>query len=255
MVVAVGCSDRPDDVMSEKKLVAVMSDMRIAEAMFTTGQGSATGFSSREEAELGVLRKHAVTPEEYRKTIRWYGENLDKFDQVNKDVNKNLKKRIAKIDPAAAERVTEENNIWPYPDHLIYRPGMTAEGLTFSISQPDIERGGYAELKMKISDPQTTMAVVVGIDYEDGSMSYIGRTVSGFPQIKIRVQSDTARRVKRLFGYLQPQNKLQTTVTFDSISLIKMPLDSNEYYRISSQIEIDRPVRPSRSPRPIRKTL
>lgn len=215
-----------------------MSDMSVASALFDVGQGSSSGFSSREEAQLGVLREHGVTPDQYRKTIEWYGENLDKFDQVNKDVAKNLEKRIAKYDPEAQRKDEDFDNMWPYADHIFFKPGLITEGTVFSIPQPMIEKGGYAELKMKTSDPNNSMTVLLGVEYEDGTSSYTGRTASGFPQIKIRVQSDTARKVKRLYGYVHPTNELINTLLIDSISLTKLPYDSTEYYRISSQTNI-----------------
>lgn len=238
-ILGTACESRPKEIMSDKETVELISDLRIADAMFDAGQGSRTGFSTRERAELGVMKAHGVSPEKYRKTIEWYGENLDKFDEMNKSVEKNLRKRLAKIDPNVSSHVTEDNNIWPYPNHLIFRPGMISDGFTFTIGDPGIEKGGYAELKMKTSDSNTSMTVLVGVDYADGSTSYIGRTNSGFEQIKVRVQSDTARRVKRIYGYFRPSNMLVNTITFDSISLIKMPMDTTEYYRISVQTNID----------------
>lgn len=238
--VASSCSDRPDDILSEKELVSLMSDMRIAGAMFDTGQGRSTGYASKEDAQLAVMREHGVSPEQYRKTIRWYGENLDKFDDVNCDVVKNLEKRITKYDPSAKERVTDLNNVWPYQNHLIMTPGLLSDGVVFTIPDPAIEKGGYAELKMKTSDPNTSMTVMVGVDYTDGSSAYTARTASGFSDIKIRVQSDTTKNVKRLYGYFRPTNELIKTMTIDSIALIKMPLDTTEYYRIKAQTNLEK---------------
>lgn len=236
--VITSCNDRPKDIMSERKSVDVLTDISIATASFDTGQGQETGFNTKEEAQRGVLAKHDVSIEEYRKTMEWYGKNLDKYEDVRHDVNKRLLKKLTKIDPDAKNTLSDENNIWPLPDHLIFTPGMLSDGVVFSISDPAIDKGGYTELKLKTSEKDVVLSILLGVDYEDGTSSFINRMPSGFDEVKVRLQSDSTRIAKRLFGYMRTNAALTKTLTVDSITLIKMPFDSTEYYRISSQTRL-----------------
>ncbi len=233
-----GCNDRPKDILSEKEVVNILTDMRIAEAAFDTGQGSETGFPSKTAAQRGVLAKYGVTPEEYKRTMEWYGRNLDQYHKLWKDVDKKIERKIAAVDPNDAPSVNKENDVWPYPDHLIFTPGMLSDGLTFSIPDPAIDKGGYVEWKMKTADTFTGLSVLLGVDYDNGETSYISRMPSGFQDVNLRLQSDTAHVVKRLFGYVRPTTRLEKVLTIDSLTLVKMPYDSTEYYRISSQVTL-----------------
>ena len=233
------CSNKPDDIISEGKLVSVITDMQISDAAFDNGQGSSTGFPSKTAAERGVLAKHEVSVEEYRKTMEWYGSNPDEYQKIWKEVEKKLTKKLTSVDPDTRNKSLDKNNIWPYSNHLVFMPEMIAEGLTFSISDPDLEKGGYMELKMITSDLNTSLNVMLGADYENGESSYISRNPSGYRDINLRLQTDSARRVKRLYGYIRPYNRLNMMLTIDSISLVKMPFDSTEYYRITSQIHLN----------------
>ncbi len=233
-----GCSGKQEEVLDKKEAVSLLTDLRITQAMFDTGQGQKTGFKNKEEAEMAVLRSHGVTPEKYRKTLEWYGANLDKYDKVNQEVNKRIAGKLKETDPNAAGLVDGDNNIWPYADHIMFTPISSSDGLTLSIGDPHIEKGGYTELKANINDVNTNMAILLGVEYEDGSMTYTGRSSSGFQQIKVRVQTDSSRNVRRLFGYLRPVHELTHNVVLDSISLIKMPYDSLEYYRITAQTNL-----------------
>lgn len=222
-----------------------MTDLRISDAFFSTGHSADTGFRTREEAQMAVMRHHGVSREQYEKTIRWYGSNLDKYEDINEAVSANLRKRIARISPDAAGVLSDENNIWPYGPALLMTPWTADDAITFSLADAQIEKGGYVEWRMKTSSPSTSMTILLGADYTDGSSSYLGRNASGFAEIKVRLQSDTARTVKRIFGYLRPSNILISSLTIDSISLVRMPYDSTQYYKISNQTDIDY-VRPER---------
>ncbi|MDR2955558.1 MAG: DUF4296 domain-containing protein, partial [Prevotella sp.] len=84
------CSRRPGYVIPEKKMVDVLYDIQIAQALFR----STNQFASVEKKEAvinGILRKHKVTQVELDSSLFWYSDNIKIYIDINDAVTKRLK--------------------------------------------------------------------------------------------------------------------------------------------------------------------
>ena len=93
-----------------------------------------------------------------------------------------------------------------------------------------------------------TMGVVMGVEYTDGTISYVSRSAGSQRKIEVICQTDTGMKLKRVFGYLNARKPQELPVFLDSIQLVKEPYDSTLYYRINSQRSLSKPSRPTPKP-------
>lgn len=234
------CEKRPEGVMSESKLVDVMTDMELADAYFNTSKGG-SGKLSKDMLHASVLKKHGITQEEMDSTVAYYGKNIDDFYKLYAKVDRNLKKQSL---TGEIEKQEEENNIWPYGDFAMLMANQTSDGIVFSIPLEGVTPGEALEWRMRFSSSDGVEAML-GVEYENGGSTLMKKSATGNKSIKIPIQTDTAAHVKRVFGVMTAPSTA-TPVYVDSIRLVKMPFDSVSYQR---NINLQKNIRPT-EPKP-----
>ena len=230
------CDKRPEKVLSEGKLVDVMTDLEIADAYYNSGYSAKNRTYNLEEIKASVLKKHGVTGEELDSTIAYYGRNIDDYYRIYNKVEQKLKKRNKSGD---MEKEVEENNFWPYSDYALLTRNQTSNGIVFSIPMNGMESGSSIEWRMRLTATEGAEAVL-GVEYENGTSSIIKKSASGNKNFKIPLQTDTAEQVKRVFGVMSSSSSAMP-VWVDSIRLVKMEFDSLNYNRINQQKTIRPP--------------
>ncbi len=237
-IFTISCSDRPDEVASDSKMVKIMADMEMAQAYIQQKGYRDNSAENRERILNYVLEKNGMTRAEFDSTLSWYGRHIDKYDDLYAKVDKELARREAKISGNNAEMLS--NDLWPYSRHLIISSKSSADNLSFSIPGAELEKGDRLSWKFRLNTPSDGTAVL-GVKYADGSASYITQTLNG-ENIEIALQTDTARTVRDIFGNLRV-NMSRTFVGLDSLTLTSAPFDSTVYYRISSSKRFSGPIR------------
>lgn len=226
------CEKRPDGVLSEKKMVELLSDIEIAEAYFNVSAGPKQGVSKKTLVS-SVLKKHGVTQAEFDSTVAYYSRNLDDYYLLYEKVEKNLR---AQNIGTQSTRNLEEDNMWPYSQFASVFDNQITDGITFSIPAQDLQGGTSLEWQMRVSAPQGVEALL-GVEYENGSSSFSKKSAAGSRSLKISLQTDTALRPKRIFGTMTvPVSSMPLWV--DSIRLIRQDFDSLTYDRIRQQRNI-----------------
>ena len=104
----------------------------------------------------------------------------------------------------------------------------------FSVSSDNLQKGDALEWKMNIT-PAVQSQGMLGVEYSDGSFSYTHRAFQGASKIEMRLQTDTAKHVERVFGTFRVSSPRDLPVMTDSMALIKSPLDTLQYYRLNGQ--------------------
>lgn len=240
-ILATGCTHRPDGVLSEKKMVKLQSDIEFARGYAGTQR---TGLNRNNSTDLyldAVLADNGVTREQYDSTMRWYTRNLDEYITLCDKVEQELHARQAKYD-GEQNTPKAEDDLWPWVRHAVIWPGSESGTLRFSIPAEEVDPGSRINLKMRLRTP-SEVNTMLGVEYRDGSYSYISRQDNSRNKLDYTLQTDTAQTVKRIFGYVTSIRTADLPISIDSIGLTKLPIDSTQYYRINTQRRYGKPVK------------
>jgi len=241
-----GCSDdRPKDILSEDKMLDVMTDLQIAEAYDRSGsvpldlQGSNKG-----NLGLAVLRQHGVTEEEMDSTLAWYGRNMDEYAKLYKKIDERLAKRQRKYAKAAGESDKElmSADLWPYGRHLVISDLAFADDIVMSIPGDQVVPGEKLTWKMRVQG-STSRQMTLGVDYPDGTSVIVKNSnYSSDLWLETVLQTDTAQTPVRIFGTLKLRSNYPRAFV-DSIQLTHQPVPAGEHDRLGLQRRIGAPRR------------
>lgn len=221
----VGCSDRPDGVLSDSEMESLMTDLLLADAYNQTGNARQLPDSVRATLGEAVLRRHGVDHATLDSTYAWYARNLDDYYKLYDRVERRVAKSRAKVSPTGGGDV--ENDIWNLPKLVMFSPAARGNSLVFSLPGTSIAKGDRLEWKMHLSS-DTEGDVMLGVDYTDGTSSVSRIEIAGKRSASLQVIADTSRTPSRVYGSIIVEAR-QLPVWADSISLAHQPYDSVAY--------------------------
>lgn len=237
----VACSDKPDGMIPESDLVDLMADMQLAEAYNDVSNGYRTIGENRRKSGAAVLKAHGITPEQLDSTLSWYGRNIDDYqalyDKVDKELNARRKKLLG-----GGNDTGNLDDIWPYSPYLVFSPLSGTSSFSFSLPTPALAKGESVVWKM-YTGAQQAPKLMLGVDYEDGTTDLITRAMNVDRGVSVKIQTDTAKTVRRLYGVVRVPSRSMLPFRLDSIALLKNPYDSTTYVALRSQYHLPR-VRP-----------
>lgn len=227
-----GCRKRPDYVLSDSEMEDLLVDLILADAYEQSGASAQLPDSVRRNLAQAILLQHGVNQRTLDSTYAWYGRNLDDYEKLYERVDKRLMS-MARKSGGNVQKGVVENDIWTLPKHLIFTPIASNEAFVFQLPAGEIQKGESLEWKLYLSSASDA-DMSIGVDYEDGTSSVATSSTRGDRNISIKILSDTARQVKRVFGSLKVPRS-QMPLWADSISLLKQPFDSIAYLQFRSQ--------------------
>ncbi len=232
------CVKRPDKVMSDQEMAPIVADYELARAC---ERGNSFSLHSGDDDGLlmSVLRSHKVSREEYDSTIAWYSRNPDKYYILCEKVEKELDAKQRKY--AGKGESLQFDDLWPYGRMMMFSGLASSDGLDFSIPSSEVEPGQKLRLNMRFNTRAEGVALL-GVEYEDGVKAYNTKQLSD-RKLELNLQTDTARRIRRIFGNLTIDSQSKLPLWADSVSLASLPFDSLEYYRIHSQKIYRKPIK------------
>lgn len=232
-LILAGCSNRPKGVMSNGKTADLLTDIFIAQSYLDSESNGYTPDSVRDGIILGVLEQHGVSEAEFDSTLAWYGRNMDLYKELFENVDKKLVQRQHKI--PGMEDMTDalQNDFWPYSRHTMITENSVTDDLGFSLPAA-LEKGDKIDWTFRVNKT-TDAKVFIGVDYEDGSSSFVTKTIYGDRKVAVSLQTDTARKARRVYGNYHLSSKGLMPVFIDSIVLRSAPFDSVVYFRVHSQ--------------------
>ncbi|MGM9867642.1 MAG: DUF4296 domain-containing protein [Lepagella sp.] len=241
LALIVSCVKRPDGVLSDSEMIPVLADIQIAEAYVRTTSLSAN--DPRSELLVNyVLDNHGVSRAEFDSTMAWYGRNTDKYYDVCEKVEMRIAKRRDKFDGLAPASDDSSNDIWPYPRFALVSPNSGSNAIEFSIPTSGVKPGERLQLKMRTNELFFGTAIL-GVEYENGLKSYVFHNYNSVKRFKLSFQTDSTRRVSRVFGNFAFTDEARIPQWLDSISLTILPFDTLEYQTINGQRFARTPVR------------
>ena len=239
ILVGGSCVRRPKGVKSDSDMLPVVTDMALADTYLRTLGGNSS--EQREAMTEYVLDKYGLTRAEYDSTMIWYARNADAYYDFMEKVDKEMAKKHLKLKGSLSTDVVESNDLWPYPRMAVISPLGVYDGFNFSVASADVEPGQRLKFKMRLNN-SIDGEVLFGVEYENGTKGYQTTSLRG-SRFEMVMQTDTARKVKRIFGNLMTDREVKRTIWLDSISLAAMPFDSTMYYQIHSQRRYREPQR------------
>lgn len=242
LILVCSCNRRPEGVLSDKEMVSLLADMELAESYSDVAMRGGDFIATRSKLADGVLAAHGVSRAELDTTLAWYGKNIDEYNDLFKRVDKEIDSKRKRLMANAGDDFSESaDNLWPYSRQMMISHLSGVPDILFSIPATDFQKGDVVTWRMRLHNEAEVFAML-GVDYSDGSASQINRNMAGNRTIEIRVQSDTSKTVKRIYGLLRPGRTESLPLWADSISLALSPLDSTRYYQFHSQTVI-KPLR------------
>lgn len=227
--VILGCNRKPPHVIDENEMVSLLADMQIAEAYASANINGSKRSEERNILGKQVLESHHVTQEDVDSTLAWYGRNLDDYSRLFENVDKEINRRreeIASADPGLKTEETTE--YWRLPPHAIITDMADKRGWIFSYDDLSIEKGEKIIWSFFLPE-NTDFKGTLGVIYDDGGIEVNSNSFGGTHHLEMKLQTDTAKRVVRLFGSMLASEKASFPVVVDSIRLYGLPYDSLEY--------------------------
>lgn len=226
IIIISGCTRRPKGILSDSEMEDLLVELLIGEAYDQGADKSALPDSLRNKIGEGILLKHNIDAATLDSTYSWYAANMDEYYKLYTRVDARIKKMRAKagggiVDLAAA------NDLWILPRHILFSPLAKTDTYIFDVPMENISKGDALEWRFHISAP-VDMDVKLGLNYSDSTLSMVEKRFSSDRSVRLKIISDTARRVTNIFGTITIDSARMPVWT-DSISLVRFPYDSLEY--------------------------
>lgn len=241
MLIAVSCKKRPEGVLSDKEMVGLIADMEVAEIYLQSRVHGYYNDSTKDKVLQYVLDCHGLDKASFDSTMVWYGRNIDDYRNLLSKVDEELQKRAGKIEGKDVETLVK-SDLWPYSRHYIFSSLSETDNLQFSVPGTELVPGDRVEWELRLSALMQGQAMM-GVEYETGPKAYTYASTGGNKKLNLNLQTDTARKISRIFGQIKLNNLTQQPVFMDSVSLKSLPYDSMEYYKINSQRLYRGPIR------------
>ncbi len=252
-----GCSKAPDGVINEDDMAHVLADFAKAEMLIEQNPDMFRDDSTKLLLKQSILKKYDADMAMYDSSIVWYAHNLKVYAQVHDKAIELLEKESNNGKPVHTASpdgnyMPEENsprvrrtfptsgdsaNVWKEPQQWVLTNAMRNGYIQFDYKPDnDSRKGDKYALCFKMINSGNTLSMLVAIDYQDGCTSYISRSAQANGWIENTIQSDTARDIKRIYGFIRFKTRPLGITFIDSTYLLRTHLDPSNYATISQRI-------------------
>jgi len=242
LVALAACDKTPSYVLSERKMAAVVVDLAKADALTDVEAENYPNDSTKQVLRMAVYKRHGITQADYDTSLVWYAHNMTAlnkmYDRAIKDLDKEKKRNTKEMQKAGVGSVEntpipistrkvyptrgDTADLWVNPREYAFTPGLGQGFITYEIKPDDQYReGDIYELHYKCLPMGNKFKMVMGVDYENGTIDYIARTVGADGEGIMTIQSDTARRVKRIFGSIGYNVPTSTVAYLTDLALVR----------------------------------
>ena len=138
--------------------------------------------------------------------------------------------------PIGTDVKGDSADLWRGKRYYMLTQGAKRGFITFD-TPPDANKqpGDRYQLAYKLYRGGNEFKVSLNVDYTDGSTSQITRSTNSDGWITVDVQSDTARQVRRIYGYVSYDIKRGHTANVDSLMLLRTHMSKSNYGFIHAQ--------------------
>lgn len=136
---------------------------------------------------------------------------------------------------------SDSADLWQGRRSYVLTQGARRGFIPFDVS-PDANKrpGDRYQLAYKLMRGGSDFKVNLSVDYTDGSTTFLSRGTNSDGWITVDVQSDTARQVRRIYGYVSYDMKRGHTAYVDSLMLMRTHINKDNYGIIHAQRLLER---------------
>ena len=250
------CHKAPRGVIPEDTMAHVLADFAQAEELMEQKPNMFPDDSSKMALKQSILKKYDADLAMYDSSLVWYAHNLKLYAEVHENAIKIIEKEADIKSTTSGNKWLTDNengkaapvnqqqseanhnfktegdsaNIWNEPQQWILTSAMKRGYITFDY-KPDKEskRGDVYTLNFKLMNDNSSIKILLAIDYTDGTMSYINRTAHVKGWSDFAIQADSTRNVKRIYGFINYDIKPLGVAFIDSIYMLRTHLDAAKY--------------------------
>ncbi len=236
ILILVGCKvKRPDDVISEKKMEALLYDYHIAKAM-----GDNVPYNENYKKALyidAVFRKHGTTEAAFDSSLVWYTRNTEVLSKIYEKVNKRLKAQRDAVNHLIAIRDKKPEvsapgdsiDVWSWK-RLIRLTEMPLSNKYAFVLPADSNFKERDTLVWEVNyrfpenriDTARKALMAMQIVYENDSIVSEMKKIIASGKQEIRLQGDTLGKLKEVKGFIYyTGNKQLGTLLADQITLMR----------------------------------
>jgi len=241
IILSSSCISRPDYVLDEVKMVDVLTDVHLSEAMMETQQMN-SDFESienyRQAIMASVLVKNGVTRAQYDSSLVWYGQNLKYLVRVYNKVQKNLTTEVDYWDKLtensksefALSEAGDSVNVWSVEKYLYLAEDRMNSFRFWEIpSDSNYYAGDSIIWQFDIPQIPDSHYLVASLSlYNSEDNSFIGKSVAiqNDTSFTISCNSDTAKlftQINASLSLVKDSLSVKDDYVFiDNISLIRI---------------------------------
>lgn len=223
------CSKVPNEILSEREMQRVMTDMLKAEALIGIEYDTYKSDTAKAYLYESVFKKYGIDKALYDSSLVWYGRNLDIYMKVYERVLADVNKQIVDLGDVQADVSPASNqdsvNIWPRRAFLTFSPRSVFNTQTFDI-HPNINypSGSRFVFGMRFWGLEKDMKPRVRLAAEQGdTIVILDKVIDRDGYQEMTLSTVPTKRVKRVYGYirLDCRDSSYFKVYVDSLSLTR----------------------------------
>lgn len=132
------CSRRPSSILSENKMMDVLYDIRLVQAIYGGDPATFNTDQKKDALVAGVLEKHKITQAELDSSLMWYAENIDNYRNITDSVSARLRRNsnlATELKTKMDSRFNKSTNFIIPPFYYLteYTPSLSFEIDSFQI--------------------------------------------------------------------------------------------------------------------------
>lgn len=240
LALAVGaCTRVPDTVLEREEMARLMVDLELADAYASEQlMSSYASDSMRLLLRESVLAKHGVNEAKLDTSMRWYGRNLPKlqevYDRMDSILADSLRALDMEIQAAMATASGDTIDVWQLPKSIVMTNGQ--QFVTFEIPcDTTWERGDVVQWDFAVHNNAKShpITATIGASYCNRAKSIDAQTKKSEhgQNVSITLQLDRQKQAEHLFGYIQLPIDSTERIFIDSISLKRTRMVENDYHQ------------------------
>lgn len=225
IIMLTACGRKPGYVMSEKKIVDVLYDIQLAQAVYRNNNSQFATDEQKDALVAGVLAKHKISQADLDTSLVWYADNIKYYVVINDSVASRLRAKsnfYNEIKAAADAKTRRANMILPPFFYINDKtPTLGFEVDSFKIKTIDLPNF-HLQFDVQGVNPSDKMEAAVFFTYKDTIVKNIipikENTHYSFPKPEL---PDSL--LKAIYGYVHMDSRarrLPVNTTLYNISYI-----------------------------------
>ncbi|MDE7154357.1 MAG: DUF4296 domain-containing protein [Muribaculaceae bacterium] len=232
-IVLTGCDSRPKGVLSQSRMIDLMTDVQKGEAYVDAYYQDFPTDSTKMVLRQSVLKKHGVTSEQFDSSLMWYGIHSDEYAEVYAEVIERLEAEMNNLDPSENEFTSfagDSVNTWTESPYYVISETSPSNLLKFSQDADENWFSGDSYTwQFKTLNQHDSGSMAIYLDYDDGTTEMISQEFDREGWQRLTIVADSLRNPVNIYGVTQFNVRSGESLFVDSVSLVRKRLNPMHY--------------------------